>query len=166
MQALATALPTEPLNEAGGGVSLGVLERQGGFMLRIAQLTAFERFFELLGPSAIRVSELTVLIAIAENPGIRQGEIADVLKVKWPNMTKLVRALEERGLLERHIPPNDRRSVVLCLTQQGRNAIDTAQERMMRADRAALAMLDEAEHAQLMALSRKIAGWPPANPKE
>jgi hypothetical protein len=34
---------------------------------------------------------------------------------------------------------------------------------MYRSDRAALSMLDDEEHAQLIALSRKIAGWPAAD---
>ncbi len=147
-------------------ISLGVLATQAGFMLRIAQLAAFERFFDLLGPSPLKISELTVLIAIADNPGIRQGEIADVLRIKWPNMTKLVRALETRGLLERHVPANDRRSVILELTGEGRRAIVAVQDAMTKADREALSMLDENEHAQLLTLSRKVAGWLPAKDKE
>jgi DNA-binding MarR family transcriptional regulator len=169
-----SALPkTQPEPEAGdkAAISLGSMEANAGFILRIAQLTAFERFFELLGPSALRISEVTVLIAIKENPGIRQGEVADVLKIKWPNMTKLVRAMESRGLVERHIPQHDRRSVELRLTGAGRAAIAEPEGAMLRADREALSMLTEAEHEQLMVLSRKIAGWPaagvkPANEKE
>ncbi|MGB3442497.1 MAG: MarR family transcriptional regulator, partial [Actinophytocola sp.] len=110
----------------------------------------------------IRISELTVLLALSENPGIRQGVLADVLKIKWSNMTKLVRALEERGLIARHIPHDDRRSVVLSVTEAGRQQIDASADKMYRSDRAALSMLDDEEHAQLLTLSRKIAGWPEA----
>jgi DNA-binding MarR family transcriptional regulator len=141
-------------------VSLGELEHSAGFVMRIAQLTAFERFFAVLGSSDIRISEFTVLIAVAENPGIRQGVIADVLKIKWSNMTKLVRGLEDRGLVERHIPPDNRRSVVLRVTEKGCRQIERSAEAMYRSDRMALSMLDDQEHAQLVALSRKIAGWP------
>jgi DNA-binding MarR family transcriptional regulator len=159
-----TALPkTEPdlsPAEAKASVSLGELERSAGFVMRIAQLTAFENFFEELGRTEIRISEFTVLIAIAENPGIRQGVIADVLKIKWSNMTKVVRALEDRGLVERHVPPNDRRSVVLRVTDKGREQIERSAGAMYSSDRRALSMLDDAEHAQFLALSRKIAGWP------
>lgn len=163
MTALSRVQPDGETGRRGkDAVSLGSLECQAGFMLRIAQLSAFERLFDLLGPSEVRISEVAVLIAIAENPGIRQGEVADVLKIKWPNMTKLVRALEERGMVERHIPENDRRSVVLRLTEEGRRAIDGLEDGVLRADREAFSMLDEREHAQLIALSRKIAGWPPA----
>jgi len=143
-------------------VSLGELENSAGFVLRIAQLTAFERFFAVFGDGELKISEFTVLLAVAENPGIRQGVLADVLKIKWSNMTKLVRALEERGLVERQIPRDDRRSVVLSVTDEGRREIDASADRMYRSDRLALSMLNDEEHAQLLALSRKIAGWPAA----
>lgn len=145
-----------------GDVSLGALERSAGLILRIAQLTVFEHFFEVFGQSDIKISEFTVLYAIAENPDVRQGVLADVLKIKWPNMTKLVRALEERGLIERIVPPENRRSVHLRVTPAGRRQIAMSQEQMSRSDRMALGMLDDEEYAQLLRLSRKIAGWPPA----
>ena len=143
-------------------VSLGALEQSAGLVMRIAQLTVFDHFFEVFGQSDIKISEFTVLYAIAENPGIRQGVLADVLKIKWPNMTKLVRSLEQDGLIERHIPPNDRRSVHLRVTPKGRKQIAVSEQNMYRSDRMALSMLNDDEHAQLLNLSRKIAGWPPA----
>jgi DNA-binding MarR family transcriptional regulator len=145
-----------------GNVSLGLLEQSAGLIMRIAQLTVFEHFFEVFGQSDIKISEFTVLYTIAQNPGIRQGVLADVLKIKWPNMTKLVRTLEERGLIERHVPPNDRRSVHLRVTSKGRKQIAVSEQNMYRSDRMALSMLNDEEHAQLLKLSRKIAGWPPA----
>lgn len=143
------------------GVSLGELERSAGFVLRIAQLAAFDRFFDVFGESELKISEFTVLLAVAENPGVRQGVLADVLKIKWSNMTKLVRALEDRGLVSRHIPRNDRRAVILSVTEAGKRQIEANGEKMYRSDREALSMLSDDEHAQLLALSRKIAGWPP-----
>lgn len=141
-------------------ISLGPLETTAGLMLRIAQLSAFDNFFALYTEGEVKISELTVLVAIAENPGVRQGVIADILKIKWSNMTKLVRTLEERGLISRHVPRNDRRAVVLSVTEEGRNQIAAAGDRIYRLDRQALSMLDDTEHAQLLALTRKIAGWP------
>ena len=143
------------------GLSFGGLEQSAGFVLRIAQLTAFERFFKVFPADNIKISEFTVLLAIAENPGVRQGVLADVLKIKWSNMTKLVRALEEKEWIGRHIPPHDRRSVELHVTAKGRRAIDAVAADMYASDREALAMLDDAEHRQLLVLLRKVAGWPP-----
>lgn len=142
------------------GLTFGVIETSAGFLLRIAQLTAFDRFFEEYPDSGIKISEFTVLLAIAENPGIRQGVLADTLKIKWSNMTKLVRSLEQKEWVGRHIPPNDRRSVELHVTEKGRREIDAATGVMLDADRKAVSMLDDGEHAQLLALLRKVAGWP------
>lgn len=144
------------------GISLGVLASTAGLMLRIAQLAAFDNFFALYSEGEVKISEFTVLMAVAENPGIRQGVLADVLKIKWSNMTKLVRTLEERGLIVRRVPRNDRRAVELSATEEGRRQIAATGDTIYRLDRQALSMLDDAEHAQLIALSCKIAGWPPS----
>lgn len=145
--------------EGGRDATLAELEQIAGFALRIAQLTAFEQLFSLATPGGSRLSEQTVLFAISRNPGIRQGVLADLLKIKWPNMTKLVRSLEEEGLVERHIPRNDRRAVELRLTEDGAQACASFADDMRRRDRQALSMLDDGEYAQLLTLCRKIAGW-------
>lgn len=142
------------------GISLGELKNTAGLMLRIAQLTSFDNFFAIYPDGEIRISEFTVLMAVAENPGIRQGVLADVLKVKWSNMTKLVRTLEEQGLIARDVSRNDRRAVVLTVTEEGKRQIDESGDTIYRLDRQALSMLSDDEHAQLIALARKIAGWP------
>ena len=142
------------------GISLGALASTAGLMLRIAQLTSFDNFFALYPDGAIRISEFTVLMAVSENPGIRQGVLADILKIKWSNMTMLVRTLEDQGLIARHVPRTDRRAVVLTVTEEGKRQIAASQDMIYRLDREALSMLTDDEHAQLIALARKIAGWP------
>jgi len=146
------------------GLQFGPLENSAGFVLRIAQLTAFERIFSIMPPETIKMSEFTILLAVAENPGVRQGVLADVLKIKWPNMTKLVRELEERGLLTRRVPPNDRRSVELHITKPGQAEVDKASALFSRLDRTTFDVLDDDEHAQFLYLLRKMLGWaPPEN---
>lgn len=149
----------EPDDKA--GLSFGELEHAGGFVLRIAQLAAFDRFFALYPDIGIKISEFTVLLAVQKNPGVRQGVLADVLRIKWPNMTKLVWSLERRGLITRHIPTNDRRSVALRLSSAGRKQIERVAALMYERDRKALSMLNDDEHRTLVRLLRKVAGWPP-----
>jgi len=140
----------------------GQQEQAAGFVLRIAQLAAFERFFKLFPVEGIKISEYCALVGIAENPGVRQGVLADFLKIKWSNMTKLVRSLEEMELIGRRIPPNDRRSVELYVTEKGHKLIEDIAPLMRDADRKAVSMLSDEEHAQLLMLLRKVAGWPQA----
>lgn len=146
-------------------ISFGEFEHSAGFILRIAQLSSFEALFALMVDDSIKIGEFTILLSIAENPNVRQGMLADVLQIKWSNMTKIVRSLEARGLVERIILPNDRRSVRLALTEKGRERMEAGRARMMEADRAALGMLDDDEHRQLIVLMRKIAGWAPIEPR-
>lgn len=160
-KALNENVATTVTDNVKAGLSFGALEESAGFVLRIAQLATFERFFELFPDDDIRISEFTVLVAICENPGVRQGVLADVLKIKWSNMTKLVRALEEREWIGRHVPPHDRRSVELRVTEEGLRRVEAAAQRMYESDRKALAMLDDDEHATLLRLLRKVAGWTP-----
>ncbi|WP_274426402.1 MarR family winged helix-turn-helix transcriptional regulator [Chelativorans sp. YIM 93263] len=149
-----------PDRDPKAGLSFGPIEESIGFLLRIAQLTVFERTFVELQRRDVKIGEFTILLAIFENPGVRQGVIADVLKIKWSNMTKLVRSLEERGLVERIVPPHDRRSIELHVTQGGRNFIEGFTPLMEEADRKALSMLSNEECVQLLALLRKVSGWP------
>jgi DNA-binding MarR family transcriptional regulator len=158
-------MATIPLDRQGEDderpISLGELDRSAGLFLRIAQLTAFERLFALIDPNEIKISEFTVLLAVSRNPDVRQGVLADLLKIKWPNMTKLVRGLEEAELVERRIPSHDRRSVLLRLTRKGHERVEALADEMRRRDREALSMLDDSEYDQILRLCRKVAGWPP-----
>ncbi len=141
----------------------GHQEQAAGFVLRIAQLAAFDRFFKLFPLEGIKISEYCALVGIAENPGVRQGVLADFMKIKWSNMTKLVRSLEDMELIGRRIPPNDRRSVELYVTEKGHKLIHDIAPKMRDADREAVSMLSDEEHAQLLMLLRKVAGWPQAD---
>ena len=165
-EARAALVPETETPETGmAGLTFGELEHSIGFVLRIAQLTAFERFFALMPMSEIKISEFTVLLAIQMNPGVRQGVLADVLKIKWSNMTKLVKALEAHDWIGRRIPPDDRRSVELFVTEKGQAQIDAAASDMYESDRAALSMLDEDEREVFLRLLRKVAGWAPETSK-
>lgn len=151
---------------ADGALSFGALEDSASFMLRLAQLAAFAGVFALDAHDDLRLSERTVLEMIAANPGVRQGAIADVLRIKWPHMTRLVRGLEDRGLVRRDVPPNDRRSVYLRLTPAGARMLEGLRPRLRTNDAGAMAMLDAAERAELIRLCRKVAGLPPLPPSQ
>lgn len=142
-------------------LSFGELEGSASFLLRLAQLAAFAAVFAQDPHDDLSLAERTVLEMIAANPGVRQGSIADVLRIKWPHMTRLVRGLEERGLVERYIPPQDRRAVHLRLTPRGMDMLAALRPRMRANDEAAMAALDADERAELIALCRKVAGLPP-----
>lgn len=146
--------------DACAALSLGDMEESVSFMLRMAELAAFEAVSALGAEAGLSLPEQTVIVTVAANPDARQGAVADTLRIRWPNMTKLVSRLEERGLIVRAASPGDRRAVRLRLTPQGDALAETLKARLVRHDHEALPMLESAEREQLVRLLRKVAGWP------
>ena len=57
------------------------------------------------------------------------GELAGHEKVQPPSMTRVITALEERGLVRRAPHPTDRRQVVLTVTDEGASLVNQFRRR-------------------------------------
>lgn len=154
--------PASPATSAEPAIDFGPLTEHAGFMLRLAQLQVFEDFFADLGPRGIRPGRIGILVAIGENPGIRQGSLARALRIKRSNMAKIVRLLVGEGLVERLVPPSDRRAVELSLTRKGRAYVARALPDIRASDERSTASLSQSERATLMRLLRKMTSAPAA----
>jgi DNA-binding MarR family transcriptional regulator len=143
-------------------VRLGPLADSLGFLLRLAQLRNFAAFYAALGTLELRPGAFTVLLLIGENPGIRQGVLARALMIKRAHMTKMIRAMETEGLLRRTVPPTDRRSVELWLTEAGTARLGAIRAPFAAFENRSAAGLTPAEDRQLKHLLQKTLGLPPA----
>jgi DNA-binding MarR family transcriptional regulator len=97
------------------GATTGIV----GYRLRRAQLSVFQKFLAVFDELKLRPAEYSVLVLIADNPGRKQTEIAEVLGIKRANFVTMVHGLEERGLVERMPSSADKRANALHLTRQG-----------------------------------------------
>ncbi len=149
-QAVAHSLPVED-------VAVGPLRNSLGFLLRMAQLQVFEHYF-IEGSFELKPGEFSVLTLIMHNPGIRQGVLAQRLMIKRAHMTKLIRAMEKSGYVERTIPDEDRRSVTLTLTRKGREATERHWLRFRRYDQAPKGLLSVEQEQQLVKLLKTFVG--------
>jgi DNA-binding MarR family transcriptional regulator len=140
-------------------VDCGRLPELMGFLLRMAQLQFFADFFEALPDFRLKPGEMSVLELIDRNPGVRPGQIAEILHILQPHMTKLVRRFEARGLLTRTVSPNDRRSVELRLTATGRDELVAHWDRLRAHEESRNSRLTPAEEATLVALLGKLTGF-------
>jgi DNA-binding MarR family transcriptional regulator len=138
-------------------IDLGELAGSLGFLLRMAQLRAFESFFRTAG-NELKPGEFTVLWVIGLNPGLRQGTIGRRLRIKPAHMTKLIRRIVEAGLVEREIPPDDRRSIRLSLTKAGRAFVEKHKATLRKSHDAERAALSDTEYKAIVALLRKVTG--------
>ena len=64
--------------------------------------------------------EIVVICLIGENPGASQNDIASTLVFKKSAVTKLIKSLEDRGLVRREKVAADKRYNALTLTAAGR----------------------------------------------
>lgn len=140
------------------GVDMGPLSDSLGFLLRLAQLRAFEDFFSDRGPSGLKPGEFSVLWVIARNRGIRQSVLGQRLMIKRAHMTKLIRGMEDQGLVSRRIPDADRRAVELTLTAAGERDVSRAADAFFAYEKTTGAPLSKGEVTQLVSLLQKYVG--------
>jgi DNA-binding MarR family transcriptional regulator len=70
-------------------------------------------------------SEAAALAWLDERGPMTLGALAELEQVRQQSMSQSVDALEERGWARRSPDPNDRRQVVVSLTEAGRAALET-----------------------------------------
>jgi DNA-binding MarR family transcriptional regulator len=100
-------------------IDLGTLPNLVGYVLRRAQLAAFQDFWRAFEAYDVRPAQYAVLIIIERNPGLRQSQISAALNIKRANLVALLDSLERRGLAKRVPVATDRRSYALHLTEDG-----------------------------------------------
>jgi len=137
-------------------VELGELGRSVGFLLRMSQTRAYDQFFREFAGTDLRPGEFTVIWVLSLNPGLRQGTLARTLNIKAAHMTKLVQRMVRAGQVRRTVPPEDRRSVRLTLTDAGKAHLDRYRERFLAVHRADRVGLTEDEMTTLVVLLNKL----------
>jgi DNA-binding MarR family transcriptional regulator len=95
---------------------------------RLARRLRAERAGEL-EETGLSDTQLAALAALERHTAMTPGELAEHEKVQPPSMTRVIAALEERGLVLRVPHPTDRRQVVLSVTQEGRSLVNRARRR-------------------------------------
>jgi DNA-binding MarR family transcriptional regulator len=122
--------------EAGAeGPSLGGLETQVGFLLRLAQVAVFKDLITALKPFDLRPTDFSVLLVIEATPGLKQQEVGEALRIQRPNVVTILDQLQGRGLVLRGAVPGDRRSYALTLTPEGATLLAKAKAAHARHDR-------------------------------
>ncbi len=82
---------------------------------------------ELERDAGIPMRSYDVLVHLEETPdGLRMNELAERILYSKSGFTRVVDRLEAAGLVRRVRPENDRRSILVVLTDQGRTTLETA----------------------------------------
>ena len=145
-----------PTAEVSEPLDLSPLRAMVGFNIHMLDLLQYQVFYQEFGGDTFTPGVFSTLAAIRQNPGIRHGALADALLIQRPNLTTLINKLEREGYVCRKPSRDDKRWVVLYITDKGSRAVDKMLERMQSHDRLVTGGLSAAERRTLLALLDKL----------
>jgi len=137
-------------------LNLRALQNTPGFMIRLVQLKFFEGFYEHFAEMGVTPASFAILALIRDNPGIPPSTVASLLRLRLPNLIKMLNELESSGIIKRNRSKADRRAVELALTPKGAKLIQEAAKVSEPYERRMLAPLSEAEQGVLIEMLNRI----------
>lgn len=92
-------------------------------MLLLAREAVLSRFRVYLHQFDITEQQWRVLRAVHSNPDREITELAGLTALHQPSLSRILRDLQARNLLQRRQTPNDMRRVLITLTPKGANIV-------------------------------------------
>lgn len=77
----------------------------------------------------LRASHASALTSVELHGPLTPSELAEIERIKRPSATRILRGLEEEGLVERTPDPKDGRSALISLTGEGRERLRRLRQR-------------------------------------
>jgi DNA-binding MarR family transcriptional regulator len=102
--------------------------------------------------ASLSLPQLKVLWFISKNPGTSVSSAAEDLAVTKASASDLIDRLVKRGFVRRVEDPQERRKVLLSLTNEGQNQLDEARQFAQES------LLDKLDGAGVAELEKIIAG--------
>jgi MarR family transcriptional regulator, temperature-dependent positive regulator of motility len=102
--------------------------------------------------------QYVVLSCLTERDGISQTKIVEETCIDRSTTASMIAQLVRRGLVSRQRSRVDARAYVVSVTAAGRAAVKAAKPKIAKADRKALAALNQDQRIALMAALDTIAG--------
>ena len=119
----------------------------------LATKAADQRYEKAVG---MRVRELRVLRLIHALPGVAASELGQRLVLEKTLMSKYLADLEQRGLIQRSLDPQDNRVHRLFLTPAGQEVWQTCEQIGRELEQQMFQELDEADWEQLNLLLDRL----------
>ena len=121
-----------------------------GFLLHDVARLLKKRLEQNSGGSGLTRSQWQVLAYLAQNEGINQRGLAELLEIEPITLGRIVDKLETLGLIERRPHPADRRTWLLHLVEAARPKLEEIRELGDVTHREALAGVSEDDRQHLL----------------
>jgi DNA-binding MarR family transcriptional regulator len=119
------------------------------YVIKQVELAARAQLDEIFRPIGMTALQYTALTVLEHHPDLSSAQLARNSFVTAQTMADMVRALEERGLVERHRDAADRRRLVLALTCDGRELLGRYRSRVAALEERMLSGLTAEQAAEL-----------------
>ncbi len=119
------------------------------YVMKQVELAVRARLEELARPVGLTALQYTALTVLERHPDLTAAHLARHSFVRTQSMSDLVTALLERGLIERHRDPADRRRLVIALTDAGRLLLEELRPGVVAIEDEMLAPLSDAQSRAL-----------------
>ena len=123
------------------GLRYGVLDALMGYALRRAQNALYLHFQQAVPQTEVSPQRFAALVLVVENPGLRQGLLAQAMGLHRSGGLRLADWLCAQGWVERHDDAQDGRSWTLHPTPAGIAALAQLSAAVQAHDQALLAAL-------------------------
>lgn len=120
---------------------------------------------ELKSELAMPITWYDLLLHLSEGEGARRrmGDLAEAVLLSKSGLTTLVDRMEAAGLVRREVPPTDRRSIDVVLTDEGRRRFEQAAAVHRRGiERHFCAHISDEEATKLLELFGRLRAAEPA----
>ena len=104
----------------------------------------------------LTVPEWRTMAVLGPGRALSASEIVARSSMDKVNVSRAIKGLQAHGLLKRDIDGDDKRRVVLRLTQKGREVFDSLVPLVKQTEEACLKGLSETERAQLISLMERV----------
>jgi DNA-binding MarR family transcriptional regulator len=115
---MAPRSPSAADGPAEGALDAG-LRQFAGYHMRRAMAAIQADVNATLAPFGLRMVPFSVLVTIADNPGVRPSQLAGALAMERSNLAPILDSLARDGLILREPAPEDRRAHALSPSPQG-----------------------------------------------
>lgn len=89
--------------------------------------------------------------------GVTAGELKDMLGIGASGVTNLLNALEKKGLIRREISLEDRRKIIVHISESGLSIVRHKQEEMVSFIKETLIRLGKEDTEELLRIAEKIS---------
>lgn len=126
------------------------------YLLAAASERVSREFHQQLRPYGLSVANWRVLATLSDGDGLCVGDLARIVLIQQPTLTKLVARMARGGLLELRKDPADRRRTLVRISAGGRRKVLPLLARAKAHERACLASYSAGEVAKVKRILKDL----------